>query len=262
MDLGLKDKRAIVTGSSSGIGRACAVELAREGVTVCIVARDKTRLTETVAMTKDAGREGFAVSADPSTEAGCRQAFEAAVQRMGGVDILVNSAGAAQPAPVLEMSTSVIDDALELKLYSALRMSQLVVPGMRTQHWGRIVNIAGAAGTNPGADTLPVSFANVTMLNLTRGLSDEVSGDGILVNVICPGRTNTPRTWERFRSQAEREGRSIEDVLLDTGREFPAGRICEPDEIGRVVCFLASEACSYVYASAIYMDGGARRGIP
>jgi 3-oxoacyl-[acyl-carrier protein] reductase len=262
MDLGLKGKRAMVTGGSSGIGRSCAVELASEGVTVCVVARNEERLAETVALTKAAGQEGFSVSADLSTEEGCRAAFDAAIQGLGGVDILVNSAGAAQRSPVLNLPTSMIDDALDLKLYSALRLSQLVVPGMTARQWGRIINIAGATGTNPTEDTLPVSFANVTMLNFTRGLSDVVSKDGILVNVICPGAVNTPRGWARWKGIAEREGRSYEDVLLEEAEIRPAGRICEPEEIGRVVCFLASEACSYIHASAIYMDGGARRGIP
>ena len=262
MDLGLRGKRALVTGASSGIGRACAVELAREGARVCIAGRDEGRLGESVALTRDAGTEGFSVAADLSTEEGCRRVFDAALQRLGGVDILVNSAGAAQPAPVLEMKTSQIDEALGLKLYGCLRLSQLVAPGMQAQKWGRIVNIAGAGGTSPTHENLPVSFANITMMNLTKALSDELAGDGILVNVVCPGGTNTPRTWARRQAQAEREGRSIQELMVEAGRGLPAGRIAEPEDIARVVCFLSSEACSYVFATAVYMDGGARRSTP
>ena len=262
MDLGIKGKRALVSGGSSGIGRACAVELAREGATVCVVGRDQGRLAEAVEELKQAGTEGFAVAADLSIAAGCRQAFEACDQRMGGVDIFVSSAGAAQPAPVLELDPSRVDEALGLKLYSAIRLSQLVVPGMRAQHWGRIVYIAGAAGSSPDAENLPVSFANITMMNLTRSMSDAVSRDGILVNVICPGGVNTPRTWARREAQARREGRTVQDLLKDAGSLLPAGRIAEPEEIARMAAFLSSEPCSYVFASAIYMDGGGRRGTP
>jgi 3-oxoacyl-[acyl-carrier protein] reductase len=164
MDLGLSGKRALVTGGSSGIGRACAIELAREGARVCVVGRDRDRLDESVAMTRDAGNEGIAVASDLSTEEGCRRAFVTCLDGFGGVDILVNSAGAAQPSPVLKMKPSEVSEALELKLFSCLTLSQLAVPGMRDRKWGRIVNIAGFAGANPDANNLPTSFANVAMM--------------------------------------------------------------------------------------------------
>jgi NAD(P)-dependent dehydrogenase (short-subunit alcohol dehydrogenase family) len=138
---------------------------------------------------------------------------------------------------------------------------------MQAQRWGRIVNIAGAAGTGPTATNLPASFANVNILNMTRALSDVGAGHGILVNTICPGLTNTPRTREHRRVAAQRAGRQIDEAEIESfiekaGRELPAGRMCEPEDVAKVTCFLASEACSYVQASAIYMDGGARRATP
>jgi 3-oxoacyl-[acyl-carrier protein] reductase len=268
MELGLNGKRALVTGASSGIGRACAVELANEGVRVCAVARDERRLTEVVTEIAAAGGEAFWVSANLSTEAGCRDAIAACATRFGGIDILVNVAGAARQAHVLtELTTELIDDALGLKLYSYLRLSQMAFPYMQAQGWGRIVNIAGAAGTGPTATNLPASFANVNILNMTRALSDVGAKDGILVNTICPGLTNTPRTREHQRIAAQRAGRiadetEIEAAIEKAGRELPAGRMCEPEDVARVTAFLASEACSYVQASAIYMDGGARRATP
>jgi 3-oxoacyl-[acyl-carrier protein] reductase len=268
MDLGLKGKPALVTGASSGIGRACAVELAAEGARVCAVARDERRLTEVVAEIAGAGGEAFWVSADLSTEGGCRDAIAACVARFGGIDILVNVAGAARQAHILtELTTELIDDALGLKLYSYLRLSQMAFPYMQAQGWGRIVNIAGAAGTGPTATNLPASFANVNILNMTRALSDVGAGAGILVNTICPGLTNTPRTREHQRIAAERAGRfadeaEIEAAIEKAGRDLPAGRMCEPEDVAKVTAFLASEACSYVQASAIYMDGGARRATP
>ncbi|HEY7467412.1 MAG TPA: SDR family NAD(P)-dependent oxidoreductase [Dehalococcoidia bacterium] len=268
MDLGIEGKRALVTGASSGIGRSCAIELAREGVRVCAVARNQQRLADVVDEITNAGGEAFAVSADLSAEAGCREAMNAIATRWGGIDILVNVAGAAQNAHVLdELTPAVIDDALGLKLYSYLRLSQMAFPYMTAQGWGRIVNIAGAAGTGPTATNLPASFANVTILNMTRALSDVGVMHGILVNTICPGLTNTPRTREHRRVAAERAGRPVDEVEIEAAiaqaaRALPAGRMCEPEEVARVTCFLASEACSYVQASAIYMDGGARRATP
>jgi NAD(P)-dependent dehydrogenase (short-subunit alcohol dehydrogenase family) len=262
MDLGLTGKVALVTGGSSGIGRACAIELAREGASVCIVARDRARLEEAAAAIKESGASVAAVSADLSTADGCSEAFAGCVGAFGRVDILVNSAGAARQANVLSLDPPLITEALELKLYGYLRLSQLVIPGMRERGWGRIVNIAGGAGASPTANNLPVSFANVTVLNMTRALSDAVAADGILVNTICPGLTDTPRARSVQALRAEREGRAVEELLAESGKTLPAGRIARPEEIARMACFLASEACSYVHASSIYMDGGSRRSTP
>jgi NAD(P)-dependent dehydrogenase (short-subunit alcohol dehydrogenase family) len=262
VDLGLTGKVAIVTGGSRGIGRACAVELAREGVSVCVVARDEARLREAVAAIEALGARGAYASADLATAEGCEVAVARCVEAFGGVDILVNVAGAAGGGNVLDLPISTIEEALALKSFGYLRMSQLVVPHMRARGWGRIVNIAGGAGTSPAAGNLPTSLANIVVLNATRALSDTVSADGILVNTICPGITETDRGRELQTAFAHQRGISVEEALAEAGRRVPAGRIAQPEEIARVAAFLASEACSYVHGSAIYMDGGARRGIP
>ena len=184
------------------------------------------------------------------------------VDRFGGVDILVNNVGAAQNADILELSPKLIDEALSLKSYSYLRMSQLVIPYMRENQWGRIINVAGSAGTSPTRSNIPTGTANITILNITRALSDAVAGDGILVNTVCPGLTNTGRARTQQGARAEREGRDIEALLQELGQELPAGRIAEPEEVANVVTFLASEACSYMFGSALYMDGGKRRATP
>ena len=263
MELGLKGKRAIVTGGSSGIGRAIALELAAEGVRIEAIGRDEGRLAEVARALSSAG-DGFSIAADLATEEGCRVAVEACVQRYGGVDILVNCAGVAQQHPVLDLPGSLVEESIRLKLIGYLRMCQLVIPLMRSQHWGRIINIAGDAGTQPGVNNLPSSFANAGVLNLTRVLTDVTAADGILVNAICPGPTETPRIRRHRIEAAAREGRELdlEAELAAAGKLRPAGRICQPEEVARVACFLASEACSYVFASAIYMEGGIRRSMP
>jgi NAD(P)-dependent dehydrogenase (short-subunit alcohol dehydrogenase family) len=184
------------------------------------------------------------------------------VEAFGGVDILVNNVGAAKNADILELNVEQISEALQLKSYNYLRMAQLVIPHMKENGWGRIVNIAGGAGTSPTRTNIPTGAANITILNMTRALSDAVSGDGILVNTVCPGLTNTPRARTQQGARAEREGRDVEEVLKELGSELPAGRMAEPEEIANVATFLASEACSYIFGSSIYMDGGVRRSTP
>ena len=262
MDLGLRGKRAIVTGGSRSIGQQCALALVREGVHVCIAARTKDVLDQVLTELNATGCEGHAVAVDLTTQASCEQVVQETINHFGGVDILVNNVGAARNADILALSPERIDEALALKTYSYLRMSQLVIPYMRENRWGRIINIAGSAGTSPARGNIPTGAANITILNITRALSDAVAGDGILVNTVCPGLTNTGRARTQQRTRAEREGRDVEELLQALGQELPAGRIAEPEEIANVVTFLASEACSYMFGSALYMDGGKRRATP
>jgi len=262
MDLGLKGKRAVVTGGNRGIGRCCALALAREGSRVCIGARDQARSEAVVQEIDEAGGEGRAVAVDLTSQAACEELVGKTVSAFGGIDILINCAGAAMGGDILSLPVTQIDNALALKSYGYLRLSQLVIPHMREQKWGRIVNIAGAAGANPTQGNIPMSIANITILNMTRALSDAVAGDGILDNPICPGLTNTNRPRTLQKAQAEKEGRTTDEVLNAIGQNLPAGRIAEPEEIASAVAFLASEPCSYVFGSSLYMDGGERRGTP
>ena len=262
MDLGLNGKRAIVTGGSRGIGKQCALALAREGVHVCIAARKQGPLQQTLSEINHTGHKGHAVSGDLTTLENCEKVVHATIDHFGGVDILVNNVGAARNADILELPPELIDDALALKTYSYLRMSQLVIPSMKKNQWGRIINIAGSAGSSPTRANIPTGAANITILNITRALSDAVSSDGILVNAVCPGLTNTGRARTQQGARAAREGRDVEELLQALGRELPAGRIADPEEIANVVTFLASEACSYMFGTALYMDGGKRRATP
>ena len=262
MELGLKGKRAIVTGSNRGIGRCCALALAREGVQVCVTARTRDLLDRTVEEIHAAGGDGYPVATDLSTPEACERVVDETVARFGGVDILINNVGAARGGDILALPTEQIDEALGLKTYSYLRMAQRVIPYMRENHWGRIINIGGGAGSSPDRKNIPVSLANVAILNMTRALSDAVSRDGILVNAICPGLTNTDRARSIQQAQADADGRDVDDLLKELGGTLPAGRIAEPEEIAQVVAFLASEPCSYMFGSSIYMDGGERRSTP
>ena len=262
MDLKLRGKRVIVTGGSRGIGRCCALALAREGARVCVTARNRDLLDEVVREMNAAGGEGHAVAADLVSLEDCRRVVRETADTFGGIDILVNCAGAARGGDILGLSVEQIDEGLALKAHGYLRMSQLVIPYMKENQWGRIVHIAGSAGTSPDRDNIPLSLANIAVLNCTRALSDAVSGDGILVNAICPGLTNTRRARDVQQAEADRQGRDVEALLREAGERLPAGRIAEPEEIAAVTTFLVSESCSYVFGNAVYMDGGGRRGTP
>ena len=262
MDLEIQGKKAMVTGGSRGIGRCCALALAREGAHVCVTARRRDWLDGVVRDINAAGGEGFAVTADLTSPDDCHRVVREAADAFGGIDILINCAGAARGGDILDLPSDQIDEGMALKAHGYLRMSQLVIPYMQKNRWGRIVHIAGSAGTSPDRDNIPLSLANIAVLNCTRALSDAVSGDGILVNAICPGPTNTQRARDVQQAEADRQGRDVEALLREAGERLPAGRIAEPEEIAAVATFLVSKACSYVFGTAVYMDGGGRRGIP
>ena len=262
MNLNLQSKRVIVTGGNRGLGRCCALALAREKARVCITARDHKHLDNTLKEIQNLSGDGYAVSADLTREDDCLKVVNETVEAFGGIDILINCAGAAGNRDILDLPIETISDGLTLKSFGYLRMAQLVMPYMKRNHWGRIINIAGSAGTSPDRNNIPTSLANIAILNITRALSDAVSEYGILVNTVCPGITNTQRARNMQQARADLEKRHVEDILKEIGQVLPARRIAEPEEVAEVVTFLASEKCSYMFGSSIYMDGGGRRGTP
>jgi 3-oxoacyl-[acyl-carrier protein] reductase len=219
MDLGIRGRIAMVNGAGGAIGRACAVALAVEGATACLVGEEQTALEQTLTLLARNGRQGMAFSADLSTENGCREAVDACVERYGSVDILVNiGSGRPRASPVLELSELEVEQALAPQLFTYLRMSQLIAPQMMSRGWGRIVNLV-SAGIDATEDAMPGGFAATAVLNLTKALSDEVAPHGVLVNAVS------------FSGDAASDS--------------------EAADIARTVCFLSSEACSYVFASVL-----------
>ena len=262
MDLNINDKVAIITGGSRGIGQSCAIELAKEGVKIVIAAQSEKNLKNAESLIQEYTDDCIYVSANLSTKQGCEETTNEAIKAFGTVDILINNVGAANEENVLTLTRETIEGAANLKTYSYLTMSQLVIPYMQKNQWGRIVNIAGGAGTSPNAYNLPLSFANAAVLNMTRALSNQVSKDNILVNVICPGVTNTDRARDLIKGRMNQQNDDIEEAIQQLGNSLPAKRIAEPEEIAKMATFLSSNACTYVFGSSIYMDGGSRKASP
>ncbi|MFQ5895337.1 MAG: SDR family oxidoreductase [Nitrospinota bacterium] len=262
MDLGLRDKVALVTGASRGIGRACALALAAEGAQVSLVARGREGLEAVKKEVEKRGSRALPVPADLTREEECRRAVEETVRGLGGVDILVNCAGSARPAKPTEMGGVLLDDALHLKLYGYIRMSQAVIPHMRARGGGRIVHIAGGAGKQPGLMMLPASFANAGVLNTTRVFADVCAKDNILVNAVAPGLTETGRGVQVTGEIGALMGKSAAEVRKAAEARIPLGRWGRPEEVADVVCFLASARASYITGACIAVDGGVSRAMP
>lgn len=262
MELGLKGKVAIVTGSSDGIGYTVARSLAREGARVVLCARREAVLAEARAnIEKETGAEVLAVPCDVQSLSDVQRLVKETIQRFGEIEILVNNAGS---VPSIQFAD--IDDAqwyqmLEGKLLGFIRVSREVVPHMRQAGWGRIINIAGTAGMEPSNTAMAVGLNNAAVINWTKSMSRQYAADGILVTTVAPGSIETPRQVRNRQREADLRGTSFEDLLKARVRDIPLGRLGRPEEVANLVVFLASECSSYMTGACITVDGGVRRGV-
>ncbi len=200
MNLGLVGRGAIITGGSRGVGRACAASLLREGVRVVIAAREPDRLKATrAALEKETGGDVRSVRADLTQDAAARALVEAALQAFGRLDILVNSAATVAPADFLSLTEDRWAGVFEQKLNGYARCLRYAIPPMQAQRWGRIINIAGLAGRQAAATTVPVGLNNAAVLNLTKALAEALAPDNILVNAVIPHIIDTDRQDETMR---------------------------------------------------------------
>ncbi|MGI9520289.1 MAG: SDR family NAD(P)-dependent oxidoreductase [Hyphomicrobiaceae bacterium] len=255
MQLTMTGRKALITGGSLGIGRAIATRFAEAGAHVAIVARRESVLEEAREHIQSVGNSKvIPIAADVSTAEGCLSAHEEAVARLGSIDVLVNNAGTSKRGAFEELSDEVWQTDLDLKLFAAIRLSRLALPGMRDQRWGRIINVLNTGAKAPPPEGAPTAVSRAAGMALTKILAGEGAPHNILVNAVLVGRIKSDQ-WIR-RHTSEDSDRSIEEFYQDMSRNIPLGRVGGADEFANVVCFLASNAGSYVTGTAINVDGG------
>ena len=265
MDLELKDKRALVTGGSRGIGKAIARALALEGADVAILARNPERLAAAAAELSEAsGRKVVPVVADTSDDAQVARAVAEAVRALGGgIDILVNAAaepgGYAAPPQLGEITGEFLQREIDIKVMGYIRAAREVAPHMRARGWGRIVNISGLAARQTG-NTVG-SMRNVAVAALTKNLADELGPAGINVTCVHPGLTRTERTASLVQAQAKAQGVSEELVLQRMAEANSIRRLIDASEVANVVAFLASPKSIAINGEVLAAGGGALRSI-
>ena len=257
MDLGLRGKVALVAAASRGLGRAIAVELAKEGTNLVLCARG----AEGIATTRDeiaseSGVEVHAVVADLSTLADVQRVTSEALARFGNVDILVTNAGG-PPAGTFDMhGWDAWERAVNLTLRSAVEMTRAVLPEMRKRKWGRIINVTSIAVKQPVDNLMLSNSVRSAVTGFARTMANEVATDGVTVNNILPGYTRTERVEELAAATAAKEGLSQRDIVARFESQIPMRRLGEPDEFAALAAFLASERASYITGQSIAVDGG------
>ena len=249
MDLKLTDKVCLVTGASTGIGRATAVALASEGAQVVATARSLAPLTALAATIKErGGREPIVLAADFASAEGPRLLAEQALSEAGRVDVLINNAGGSRPMTRPD-DEAVWDESFQLNFLAIRKLTQELAPGMLDRGWGRIVNVTGAI---VGKTFNAAAAAKAALESWSKMSAAAHASRGVTVNCVAPGRIKTPQIMDRLHPTDEARQEFIQ-------RNIPAGRFGEPEEAAALIVFLASEAASYVTAVTIPVDGGALR---
>lgn len=255
MDLGLRDRVCVVTGSTGGIGRETARLLSDEGARVVVTGRDSARVEQA----REELGAALGVACDLADPAAPGELIAAATAQVGPVEVLVNNVGVAYQRALEEVSDEQWDAAWQLNVMSYLRAIRAVVPEMRSRGRGAIVNVSSTAGKRPSASMPDYSVTKAAVLSLSRLVADLYAGEGIRCNAVAPGPTAT-EAWlgegGLADQQSARSGKSKEEVLEAVGRGRPLGRLAEPEEIAAVIAFLCSDRASYVTGAAWSADGG------
>ena len=255
MDLGLRERVCVVTGSTGGIGLATARLLAGEGARVVVTGRSSER----VERARHEVGAVLGVPCDLTDPAAPARLIEAASGEVGPIDVLVNNVGIAYQRSFEEVSDEQWDESWELNVMSYVRATRAVLPGMRELGRGAIVNVSSTAGKRPSTSMPDYSVTKAAVLSLSRLVADLYAGDGIRCNAVTPGPTATD-AWLGVGGladqQAARTGKSKEEVLEAVGRGRPLGRLAEPEEIAAVIVFLCSDRASYVTGAAWSADAG------
>ena len=260
MNLNLKNKVALITGASAGLGKATAKIFSQEGASLAICGRNEVGILKTKdeLMSAYPGSKILAVSADIHTEEGRHIFVQGALDEYGSVDVLVNNTD----GPVLRSATPDLAtekdwrEVFDGKLQAYMSMTNLVLPYMKNQHWGRIINVVGATGQEPSSDLLAAGVVNAGLINFTKAMATSSANHNVLINAVNPGYIHTERFNRYSASQSEKMNLSVEEVQSQLNQKIPLHRLGTAEEVADLIVFLASDRASYISGVSINVDGG------
>jgi 3-oxoacyl-[acyl-carrier protein] reductase len=247
--MSLSQRVAFVTGASQGIGRTCALRLAKEGASVAVAARSQEKLNQLVNEITKAGGKGSAFPVDVADEEQIKSAVKAAIAQFGKIDVLVNNAGITRDQLVMRMKRADWDAVLQTNLTSAYLCIQQVIPSMLKQRWGRIINITSVFGQMGQAGQANYAASKAGLIGLTMAIAREVGSRNITSNAVAPGFIETAMTAtlsEEFKQNAV--------------KQIPLGRVGTPEDVAAAVAFLASDDASYITGHVLSVNGGMLMG--
>lgn len=262
MDLGLKNRVAIVAAASRGIGFACARELAREGTRVFLCSRDAQHAADAARrIHTETGGDVAGFACDVTNDTDVEGFVNLAIERGGRVDICVTNAGGPPAKTFAETDLDLFRRAFELNALSAIRFAKLLLPGMLERKWGRIVNVTSVSVKQPIDGLLLSNTVRAGLTGWAKSVSNEVAAHGVTVNNVAPGYTLTERQDEVAEARSQALGKPKQDIIDSWAVQAPIQRMAAPEEIAAAVAFLASERASYITGVTLQVDGGWVRGL-
>ena len=257
MDLGLNNKIALITAASQGLGKASALSMANEGATVIICSRDKEKISKSAREIRDkSGSDVISFQADLSNEEDISKMVESIIKKYGRIDILVNNTGGPKAGFFDEINDDDWLQTFESTFLSAVRLTRHVLPSMKRNKWGRIINISSVSAKQPIDNLILSNGIRMSVHGWAKTLSNQIASENILINNVCPGFTKTERVQDLVSTQAKDLNVSEDQVMNTISSGIPAKRVGKPQELADLVTFLASEKSSYITGQSIAVDGG------
>jgi 3-oxoacyl-[acyl-carrier protein] reductase len=257
LDLGLRGKVALVTAASKGIGLGTAKVLASEGMKVAISSRSSENLERArILLAAETGSEVLAVPADMTVREDLERLVETTSSKLGGVDVLVYNTGPPKPGTFAEVTYADWEDATKLLLLSAVTLTRAVVPHMKNKKWGRLIYVTSLTLKQPVANLVLSNTVRLGIAGLSKSLSRELAPHGITSNGIIQGYIRTDRTLHLVEERASKTGTSVEEAYREMAKSIPLGRYGEPEEVGSLAAFIASERGAYLTGGIFTVDGG------
>ena len=262
MNLNLKNKNAIVCASSQGLGKAAALDLAEEGVNIAICSRDQDKINkvkEEIHQKINSEIKVIALQVDLDSPDEIQAFYKQVENDLGSVDILVNNNGGPPPSTFEQLSDDDWQKAFNSTMMSCLRLSKLVIPNMKKNAWGRIINISSVSVKTPVNGLFLSNSLRMGVLGWAKALSDELAPHGITVNTVCPGYTRTERVEAILETQSNSSGLKKEEIEKSIAENIPMKRVGEAEDLAGLITFLAAEKADYMTGLAIQVDGGSAR---
>jgi 3-oxoacyl-[acyl-carrier protein] reductase len=255
MLISLKNRVALITGGSQGLGRAMAQRFAASGADVVLLARRQALLDEVAdEVASSTGQKVRGYACDVSQAQQVQAVWDKVISNFGKVDIVINNAGSSARSPIEDLTLDKLQDDIDLKLKPALQLVQLALPAMKAQRWGRVINVVNIGAKAPPPGTAPTAMTRAAGITMSKIMATEFAPHNILVNALCVGQIMSEQ-WVGYH-QRDNPEMPFEDYVAMRGKPLPMGRIGEAEEFANVACFLASDAASYVTGVAINVDGG------
>lgn len=261
MDLNITGKVAIIGGSSKGLGKACAVALAKEGVNIVLCARHEETLQRTKTEIELLGVEVLALSVNMASAEDNQRIIDETIRKFGRIDILVNNSGGPKPGTFREVTSDDLDDAYRSVLKYNIRMIQGCLPFMERNGWGRIVNITSITVKEPAPNMVLSNIFRSSVVSFAKTISKELVSKGITINNVSPGYFKTDRVMQLMKVRSEAEGISTNEYEQRAILDFPHKRYMDPEELGNLVCYLCSEQARSINGTTIQVDGGMLNGL-